>query len=114
MAHIVILHKSFEKNLGSLDVRAQDSIGLVVKALEGDAFFEPDPNTYVFDRGEDEHGRPICICQHISEWGGWQIVWFYEYSQPSPYFSQEVESVVVMLVEQQFQPIPPRKDKKPK
>ena len=114
MAHTVILRESFEKSIDSLDVRVQDSIGIVIKALEDNALFEPDAETYLFERGEDEHGRVTCVCQHIRDWGDWQIVWFYKYSQPSPYFSPEIIAVVVMLVQQPPKPITPKKDRKPK
>jgi hypothetical protein len=108
MAHRVTLDDSFQ-NIGDLEQRVQDEIGAIVKGLESNALFEPDPNDYLFER-DSEKGE--CACWRVS-WGDWQVTWFYEYSPPSPYFERSIEGVVVMLVRQplQLRAIQPRKKK---
>ena|SRR6266576_6713224 len=102
MSHLNVLHDSFAKNIRHLDQRAQDEIGSIVRSLEGDAFFEPDENNYLFQRDEKEG---ICTCQHLNDWGDWQLSWFYEYFRQ---FQSMVEYVIVMLAQQPFQSLQPK------
>jgi len=101
MAHHVKWHNCFVKNIDHFDTRVRKQILAIVHELEQDKFFKPDDDNFVFERDEREG---ICICQHINDWGDWQLVWYYEYL---PRLSSTIDSVVVMLVRQPMQRLTP-------
>src|SRR5579863_2107841 len=95
MSHFVELDESFE-NIGVLNERVQDQIGLILSALERDALYTPNDTQYLFQR--DAEG--VCSCRHISDWGDWQLTWLFEYFRHLP---STIQTVVVALIQEPIQ-----------
>lgn len=111
MAHQVILDDSFE-NIGKVKEAIRDQIGAIVKALESDPLFEPDPQDYWIERDADNR---TCACRRFEGWDDWQMEWLYRYSPRTAYFEPEITAVVVLLTREplQLQPTRSGKTKRP-
>ncbi len=93
--HVLDLHDSFE-HLHTLDQAIQLRIRDIMVELEKDAYFVPSAEEYSVEKrpkGWYQCGD-YTVCQHISGWQGWSLVWFFEYFQTEP---STPEKVVLML-----------------
>lgn len=93
----VELDDSFVKNIANLSNKARHQIGAIIKNLESDEYYQPHDDHIICSRNEIDNA---CACQHLSEWGDWKLVWYYEYSAT---YTSTVETVVIMLVEEPLQ-----------
>jgi hypothetical protein len=103
MAHEVHLHDSFDDDLDRLPPIARKQVLDIVTKLGENKFFEPDEETFVFERDDD---KGISICQHINDWGNWQLLWYYRYVASLP---STVDYIEVRLVQQSMQRLQPNK-----
>jgi hypothetical protein len=100
--HLVELDDSFADYFGDLDPVIQEQIRLVWDGLEKDPYFTPSSEEYLVQR----RGKEYTVCQHISGWQGWSLVWFWEYFS----LEQSTPEYVVFMLEHLSPPqrLPPR------
>jgi hypothetical protein len=73
---VVDLSESVMAVLDRLEAEAQDEIGFVIKKLEEDCVFKPDPAEYIYDEGQGELTGTYA-CEHVRGWG-WKLIWYRE------------------------------------
>jgi hypothetical protein len=93
--HLVELDDSFE-SFGDLDPTIQERMRVVWAGLEGDPYFIPPKDEYSIEH----RGTDYTVCQHISGWQGWSLVWFWEYFDLEP----STPEYVVLMLEHQLPP----------
>jgi len=73
MAHCkVVLEDSFKRALVQLPARARDQIAVVIRSLEQECEFNPDPAEYIL-----QVNQYISFCEHVEGWG-WSVSWYQE------------------------------------
>jgi hypothetical protein len=55
------------------------SILKIVKELEGDAYYLPKTGEHLYSVENHPKDYLVC-CQHVSDWEGYQMFWYFEYS----------------------------------
>jgi hypothetical protein len=96
----VDLDDSFIDNINGLPAQAQRQIGRIVRGLEEDPYHLPNDDCYLTHRHPN---GSIAVCRHLSDWDGWQMLWYFEYL---PDFPTTIATVVVMLLREQLQLVP--------
>jgi hypothetical protein len=86
------LHDSFAERLGELDRQIQDEITAIWHDLQEDKYYRPEGDDYVVQY-EGHPNDYAVVCQHVNGWGGWQLNWFFEYSDGT----SVVEGIVLRL-----------------
>ena len=94
-SHLVELDDSFEA-FGDLDSTIQEKIRFVWAGLEEDPYFLPPTEEYSTEPRDTDY----IVCQHISGWQGWALVWFWEYFAEEP----STPEYVVLMLEHQSPP----------
>lgn len=100
--HYIELADSYVRNFCRLDPCVQAEIHAIHEELARDPYFMPDGDKYLVD--EKHKSERVVVCQHVSGWDGWQMVWFFEYSDVMP---STPENIVLMLHYQPFKTIKP-------
>jgi hypothetical protein len=73
MAHCkVVLEDSFKRALVQLPARVRDQIAVVIRSLEQECEFNPDPAEYIL-----QVNQYISFCEHVEGWG-WSVSWYQE------------------------------------
>ena len=73
MAHCkVVLEDSFKRALVQLPARVRDQIAVVIRSLEQECEFNPDPAEYIL-----QVIQYISFCEHVEGWG-WSVSWYQE------------------------------------
>ena len=73
MAHCeVVLEDSFKLALGEMPEKVRDQVAVVIRSLEQECGFDPDPALYIL-----EIHQYVTACEHVAGWG-WSVFWYQE------------------------------------
>src|SRR5690348_4704540 len=69
----VDLSDSFRQALDQMSESAQDQVAIVIRALEQNCEFKPDPEEYILDIHQY-----VVACDHVNPSWGWSVFWYRE------------------------------------